>query len=197
MDKLLFVTHNKHKLKEVRTILSEYDIEIISLKELGLYYDDPIESGSTYYENALIKARKAREYSSLPIISDDSGIEITMMNNKPGLFSARFAKNLGGNPEAFKEIFKRIEGKNREARFICSLCYLDTKNKDYSFLGVCPGKISTFVDGEDGFGYDPIFIPEGYDKSFARMGDKEKNKISHRARALFALMKYLKVEKKQ
>ena len=189
--KLIFVTSNPHKVKEIKEILKDYDLDIISPKEAGLVMPEIIEDGLTYQENALIKAKAISSMTKEIVFADDSGLEIKAMNNMPGLHSARYAASFGGHKYAFPTIFENLKDKERDARFICNIALIDG-DKVKIFEGICPGHISTYVRGDNGFGYDPIFIPEGYDISYAEMSDEEKNKISHRGRALFAMVNYLK-----
>ena len=189
--KLVFVTSNPHKVKEIKEILSDYDLDIVSPKEIGISMPEIIEDGISYQENALIKARALSGLTKEIVFADDSGLEIKSMGNKPGLESARYAASFGGHKYAFPIIFNNIKGKDRSARFVCDIALIDGDTTKV-FEGICPGHISEYVRGDNGFGYDPIFIPDGYDKSYAELGDEEKNRISHRGRALFEMVKYLK-----
>ena len=190
---ILLATNNKHKLQEVREILSPHGIIVYGISDLNLDYHEPIEDGLTYKDNALIKANALKELTDLPIIADDSGLEIEAMDNKPGLYSARYAKENGGHSEAFKIIFKNLEGKSRKARFVCDIILVNIEDKPLLFEGICPGNIATEPKGKEGFGYDPIFIPDGFNNSFAELKEKEKNDISHRGRALKKLLTYLRI----
>ena len=191
---ILLATNNKHKLQEVREILSPHGIIVYCISDLNLDYKEPIEDGKTYKDNALIKANALKELTSLPIIADDSGIEIEALDNKPGLFSSRFASELGGYENAFNFIFDKVKEKNNsKARFMCDIILVNIEDRPLLFEGICEGNIAKEVRGNDGFGYDPIFIPDGYDKSFAEIERKEKNMISHRGRALKKLLVYLRL----
>lgn len=193
--KILLATSNKHKLKEVRDILSKYDIEILGMDDLSIPSIDVIEDGKNYYENALIKASSLIPYTSLPIMADDTGLEILSLDNKPGLYTARFMEQFSSREETFKEIFSLLENKNRESRFICDIVLVNFKEEPLEFVGICEGKISTQISGDDGFGYDPIFIVKEKQKTFAEMTEKEKNAVSHRGKALTKLANYLKDNK--
>lgn len=193
--KILLATSNKHKLKEVRDILSKYDIEILGMDDLSIPSIDVIEDGKNYYENALIKASSLIPYTSLPIMADDTGLEILSLDNKPGLYTARFMEQFSSREETFKEIFSLLENKNRESRFICDIVLVNLKEEPLEFVGICEGKISTQISGDDGFGYDPIFIVKEKQKTFAEMTEKEKNAVSHRGKALTKLANYLKDNK--
>ena len=191
---ILLATNNKHKLEEVRQILSPHGIIVYCIKDLNLDYVEPIEDGKTYKDNALIKANALKELTDLPIIADDSGLEIEALDNGPGLFSSRFASSMGGYDNAFKYVIDKVKEKNNDkARFVCDIILVNTEDKPLLFEGICEGNIASEVKGDDGFGYDPIFIPDGYDQSFAELERKEKNSISHRGRALKKLLVYLRL----
>ena len=143
--------------------------------------------------DALIKARAVQKLTTMPIISDDSGLEITALNNEPGLHSARYASSLGGHDNAIKEILKKLEDKeDRSARFVCDIVLLNVEDKPLIFEGVAEGTIAKEKMGEGGFGYDPIFISKETGTCFALMHE-EKNTVSHRAKALKKLLIYLKI----
>lgn len=191
---IVFASSNLHKVQEVRNILSSHGIIVYGLKDLNIDTGEINENGSTYYENALIKAKEVAKLTSLPVIADDSGLEIEALDNKPGLYSARYANECKGHTNAIKEILKNlIDLNNRNARFICDVVLLNVEDKPLRFEGICSGHISDGPQGELGFGYDPIFIPDGYNESFAQLAEKEKNQISHRGRALKKLITYLKI----
>ena len=190
---IILATNNKHKLKEVREILSPHKIIVYGLSDLATKLGDVEENGSTYAENALIKAKAVQKLTSMPIISDDSGLEITALNNEPGIHSARYAASLGGHDNAIKEILKRLEDKeDRSARFVCDIVLLNVDTKPLVFEGIAEGTIAKEKMGEGGFGYDPIFISKETGECFALM-EENKNTISHRAKALKKLLTYLKI----
>ena len=190
---IILATNNQHKLKEVREILSPHKIVVYGLKDLNIKLPPVEENGSTYAENALIKAKAVQQFTTMPIISDDSGLEITALNNEPGLHSARYAESLGGHDNAIKEILKRLEDKkDRSARFVCDIVLLNVEKEPRLFEGVAPGTIANQKMGEGGFGYDPIFISKETGECFALMQDN-KNAVSHRAKALNKLLTYLKI----
>ena len=190
---LLVATNNQHKLKEIREILSPFHVTVYGMDDLNISIPEIEENGKTYYENALLKANALKELTKMPIIADDSGLEINSLDNMPGIYSARYAKSFGGYPETFKHIFKQLEGKDRSARFICDIVLVNVEDKPLLFEGVVPGHISKEVLGESGFGYDPIFIVDELNKSYASLSEEEKNKVSHRAKALKKLLTYLKI----
>ena len=190
---LLVATNNAHKLKEIRQILSPFHITVYGMKDLNIDIGEVEENGTSYYENALIKALALQKVTTMPIIADDTGLEIVSMDNRPGLYTARYAESLGGHQEAFKDIFKNIEGKDRTAYFVCSIVLLNVDKNPLRFEARIPGHISEKVDGKDGFGYDPIFICDDIGKTYASMGQEEKNRVSHRGKALKKLVTYLKI----
>ena len=191
---IILATSNKHKLKEVREILAPHHIILYGLSDLSSKLPDVEENGKTYAENALIKAKAVQKITKLPIISDDSGLEIMALNKEPGIHSARYAESLGGHDNAIKEILKRLEDKeDRSARFVCDIVLLNVEDKPLVFEGIAEGTIAyEKSEAQGGFGYDPIFISKETGKCFAEMGE-EKNAISHRAKALKKLLTYLKI----
>ena len=192
MHKLVLATHNQHKLEEVRAILSPLGIEVLGGDDVGL--KDVVETGTTFAENAMLKARAAYEQIRLPVLADDSGLCIAAMNDEPGLYSARFAKEHGGYPAVFDEVWKRMgNNPNRSAYFVCAMALVVGPQKEnaYSFLGRMDGRIADKACGTHLFGYDPIFIPDGYDETCGVLDSDVKNQISHRARALKQLVAFL------
>ena len=191
---IILATGNQHKLKEVREILSPHGITAYGLKDVNIDIGEVEENGKDYYENALIKAKAVQQFTNLPIIADDTGLEIDAMDNKPGLYTARFAQECGGHDKAFAKIFNILKDKdNRKARFICDIVLLNVEDKPLRFEGIVEGKIADKIEGEGGFGYDPIFIPDEVGVSYAKMPQEVKNKVSHRAKALIKLITYLRV----
>ena len=190
---MILATNNKHKLLEVREILSPHHIIVYGLGDLASKLEDVEENGKTYAENALIKAKAVQKLTTMPIIADDSGLEIKALNNEPGLHSARYASSLGGHDNAIKEILKKLENaKDRSARFVCDIVLLNTDKNPLIFEGIAEGTIAKEKMGEGGFGYDPIFISKETGKCFALMHE-EKNTVSHRAKALMKMLTYLKI----
>ena len=190
---IVLATNNKHKLKEVREILLPHHIIVYGLDDLNLKPEEVEENGNTYAANALIKAKSIQKLTKMPVISDDSGLEIMALNKEPGIHSARYASSLGGHDNAIKEILKRLEDKkDRSARFVCDIVLLNVEDKPLVFEGIAEGTIAMEKMGEGGFGYDPIFISKETNQCFAVMGE-EKNTISHRAKALKKLITYLKI----
>ena len=190
---LLVATNNAHKLKEIRKILSPYHITVYGMKDLNIDIGEVVEDADTYYGNALIKAKALQKVSTMPIIADDSGLEIEAMDNAPGIFSARYASSFGGHDKAIGHILEVLKGKNRNAKFICDIVLVNVTKEPLKFEAVIPGKIAEAIDGEGGFGYDPIFIEEKSGKTYASMSEDEKNQVSHRGVALKKLLTYLRI----
>jgi len=188
--KLVFATNNKHKLDEVRKITSRHPVEIVSLAEINCFDDIP-ETADTLEGNALQKAHYIQEKFGLNCFADDTGLEVEALNNAPGVYSARYA-GPGHDSEAnMKKLLHEMEGKeNRKARFRTVIA-LVWNGKTYTFDGIVNGTITTTKRGENGFGYDPIFIPEGYEQTFAELGNDIKNQISHRAKVVEKLDEFL------
>jgi XTP/dITP diphosphohydrolase len=191
---ILIATSNQGKLKEISNFFSESDINFISLKEVLADIIEPVENGLTFFDNSLIKAKYYSELTNLPVIADDSGIEIEALDWGPSVYSYRFADELGGYEGAFKKIEETLLKKKlpySKARFVCVIVLYNSATNTKSFHGQVDGRVEFPLKGVDGFGYDPIFIPDGEDRSFAEMTKEEKNKISHRGRALLKLKKFL------
>ena len=200
--KIVLATNNQHKLQEIRDILGS-EFEIVSLKDIGCDVDIP-ETGNTLEENAMQKAQYVYDHYNLSCFADDTGLEVEALNGEPGVHSARYAEGTDHDSEAnMAKLLRNLEGKdNRKARFrtvialiqkqdVCP-CGCTSIKKVNRFEGIVDGSIATEKHGTAGFGYDPIFVPEGYDKSFAELGESIKNGISHRARAVAKLAEYLK-----
>lgn len=188
--KLVFATNNLHKLEEVRNIIGN-SFEILSLSDINCNDDIP-ETADTFEGNALIKARHIYNKYGMNCFADDSGLEVDALDGAPGVHSARYATE-GHNHEAnINKLLGALNGKeNRDAQFR-TVAALIIDGKEYIFDGIIKGSITKERAGKNGFGYDPVFIPKGYDKTFAQMTDKEKNSISHRAIAMNKLNEFLK-----
>ena len=188
--KIVFATNNKHKLEEIKDILGK-DFEIVSLAEIGCHEDIP-ETGLTLEENARQKSTYIVEHYNHDCFADDTGLEVDALNSEPGVHSARYAEGTDHDSEANmrKLLSKMSNVKDRTARFR-TVISLIINGVEHQFEGRVEGRIATEKHGKEGFGYDPIFIPEGYDKSFAELGEEVKNQISHRARAVKKLAEYL------
>ena len=189
--KIVFATNNEHKLAEIRAILGDA-FEVVSLADIGCHEDIP-ETGSTLEENALMKAEYIYNKYHLSCFADDTGLEVEALDGAPGVYSARYAGGVGHDSDAnMKKLLHELENKdNRKARFRTVIALIiDDKVK--TFEGIVNGEIIKERRGGEGFGYDPVFQPEGYDKTFAELGLDVKNQISHRARATQKLADYLK-----
>jgi XTP/dITP diphosphohydrolase len=189
MMKLVFATANKHKLKEAQDILGD-DFELITPSDLG-YSDDIPETGDTLDYNALEKARFIWDKFGMPCFSDDTGIEVDALGGDPGAFSARYAGDARDPKANSRLVLKNLEGKDqRTARFRCAMALI-IDGDEHLFEGTVEGTILHAPQGEKGFGYDPIFQPEGYDCSFAELTLEEKNILSHRGKAVRQLAGFL------
>ena len=189
MKKFVFATNNVHKLKEVAAIVGN-QIELLSLKDIGCYDDIP-ETADTLEGNALQKARYVYERYRTDCFADDTGLEVEALGGAPGVYSARYAGEGHNSEENIKKLLHELEGKdNRKARFR-TVFALIVNGKEHLFEGTVKGEIVNHKRGIAGFGYDPVFVPEGYAKTFAEMGDELKNKISHRAQAVGKLCNFL------
>jgi XTP/dITP diphosphohydrolase len=188
--KIVFATNNEHKLSEIRDILGE-TIEVLSLKDIGCDVDIP-ETGKTLEENALQKAQYVYDHYHIDCFADDTGLEVEALNGAPGVYSARYAGGEGHDSEAnMTKLLKELaNNNNRKARFR-TIIALILQGAIHEFEGIVNGEITRERSGVEGFGYDPIFQPDGYDKTFAELGTDIKNQISHRARATQKLADYL------
>lgn len=189
--KLIIASNNEGKIKEYKEILELFGYDVISQKEAGIDIEIP-ETGTSYRENALLKAEGIYKLTKTAVLSDDSGLSIDFLNGGPGLYSARFKSNLSQKEKNQYIIDEMKDTDNRKAKFVCSICFIFENGEKIEVQGICNGKISRKIEGERGFGYDPIFIPDGYDKTFSDIGQEEKNKISHRAIAIKELIEKLK-----
>lgn len=198
--KIVFATNNQHKLQEIREILGD-QFEILSLADIGCHEDIP-ETGNTLEANAHQKAEYVFDHYHIDCFADDTGLEVDALGGAPGVHSARYAEGTDHNSEAnMAKLLRELgDNDNRKARFrtVISLIQMEGGNpvcsREYQFEGVVKGWIDREKHGSEGFGYDPVFIPEGYDKSFAELGEEIKNQISHRARAVKKLAEWLKTE---
>lgn len=184
IKQLIFASHNPGKIAEIKELLAPYGIEVLSAADAGL--PDVEETGKTFEENAYIKARAAAQAKHIPCIADDSGLCVDAIGGKPGVYTARYAPNRNfdlGMDKLLKEL-NDTNPQNRAAHFSCVIVIAYPDGAYKAFEGRVDGNIATQKTGKAGFGYDPIFIPTGYTRSFAEFSSEEKNKISHRGRAL-------------
>ena len=188
--KLVIATHNAHKVKEVAAILEPL---VTGLELLGYEGPEPVEDGSSFLENSLIKARAAFLHTGMTSIADDSGLAIEIMGGSPGIFSARWSgqKDDEKNRNLVLAQLRDVPAGNRAASFVCTISLVG-ESGEVSFTGVLPGHIKASASGTNGFGYDPIFIPEGFEVSSAELEPEVKNSISHRSMALSQLASYLR-----
>ena len=189
MKKIIFATNNKNKVEEIRTILKE-SFEIITLQEAGINIDIP-EPHFTLKENAIEKASVIYNMTKENCFSEDTGLEVDALDGAPGVFSARYAGEQAKAEDNIKKLLHEMEGKqNRKACFTTCICLI-LNGQQYFFEGKCEGQIATTVAGANGFGYDPIFIPEGYSHTFAELSPAIKSTISHRKKAVTKMTDFL------
>lgn len=197
MDKIVLASNNQNKIKEISKLLEPFNVEVKSLKELGL--GDPVEDGKNFQENSLIKAKYAFEKTGLPSLADDSGYCIESLNDFPGLCSSRFSKACGGYPEAFRVLSECINPINKKAHYTTciSFIYKDNSGKiiENCFEGKIEGEFVYPARGENGFGYDPTFLPNGYNKTFGELPNELRITINHRALALQKFFEFFKIIK--
>ena len=192
MFELVVATNNAHKVKEYQEMFLGYDIKFHSMKDLGIVCN-PDENGDTYEKNSFIKADALAKLTKLPVIADDSGLNVVALNNFPGIYSSRFADSFGGNKVANLELIKKLKPyKDKRAFFACVITLMNVENKPIQFKGICKGKILDKPVGEGGFGYDPIFYSDEAKMAFGTAPAEVKNKYSHRAKAVEKLINYLK-----
>lgn len=190
MLEILIATNNLGKVKEIKDILNSPEIKILTVKDFP-----PLpkieEDGKTYQENAFKKARKISEYTGKICLADDSGLEIDYLKGKPGIYSARWGNS---DEERINKVLKLLEGvpiNKRNAKFVCVVVLVFPNGKIYMVKEECKGSITFNPKGEHGFGYDPIFLVPEYSKTFAELGDKAKNQISHRGKAMRRMIKII------
>lgn len=189
MKKLVFATNNKHKLKEAKDIIGD-KFEIISLEELG-FKGDIVEDADTIEGNAKIKADFITRMYGVDCFADDTGLEVDALGGAPGVYSARYAGEHCSFQDNVKKLLAALDGvENRKADFRTTIA-LNLDGKQYLFDGRVDGTIATEQHGEGGFGYDPVFVPEGHTQTFSEMGEEAKNAISHRGRAMQKLISFL------
>ena len=192
MDFIL-ATNNMKKLAEMQRILSPLGVNVVTAKTLGITLEDVEEDGETFEDNAKIKAYAACRATNMPAIADDSGLCVDYLDGAPGIFSARFAGEHGNdelNNDLLLEKLDGVEPKDRTAHYVCAICCVFPDGKEIVVRGECNGVIGFERDGNEGFGYDPLFLVDG--KAFGRYTAEEKDKISHRGNALRLLTKELK-----
>nr|WP_205628009.1 RdgB/HAM1 family non-canonical purine NTP pyrophosphatase [Salinivirga cyanobacteriivorans] len=186
---VIFATHNKHKSKEIKKLASDV-VLIRNLNDIGYETEIP-ETGTTLKANALEKCQFVKRSLSSPVFADDTGFEVDALNGAPGVYSARYAGEPKSDKANLQKLLREIQGKaDRRARFKTVICFLKD-DEPLFFEGVVEGKVIDTPKGAEGFGYDPVFIPDGYKQTFAEMDLELKNKISHRGKAFEKFVKYL------
>lgn len=186
MKRFIAATKNKGKLKEIEEILIDFPFKVISMEEVGVSKEIE-EYGSTFEENALIKAREVNKLTGEMVMADDSGLEVDFLNGAPGIFSSRFAGENATDEEKNNKLFLLLEGvpfEKRTARFVCVIAVVFPDGRDFTVKGTCEGYIGFKAEGENGFGYDPLFFLPDYNMTTAQMSSEEKHRISHRGKAL-------------
>lgn len=193
MREIIIATHNKGKIAEFKQLLSDLPITIYSLHDFP-DISEVEETGSTFHENAALKAETIAKQLGKPVMADDSGLVVDVLKGEPGVYSARYASENASDEENIEKLLTKLAGQtsdNRSAHFICVLAFAFPNGETVFHEGKCYGTISETVAGHAGFGYDPVFIPNGYDITFAEMDAANKNKLSHRYHALLAMRQYL------
>ncbi|MBE6267548.1 MAG: non-canonical purine NTP diphosphatase [Bacteroidales bacterium] len=187
--RLVFATNNKHKLEEMRAILGG-KVELLSLADIDCHDDIP-ETADTLEGNALIKARYIYDKYGCSCFADDTGLEVDALGGEPGVYSARYAGENNDSEANMRKLLQNLTGKSERSAQFRTVIALIIEGEEFLFDGIVRGRISEERMGSAGFGYDPIFIPDGYEESFAQMAAEQKNAISHRSRAAAALNEYL------
>ncbi|WP_314084252.1 XTP/dITP diphosphatase [uncultured Gemella sp.] len=190
MKELILASNNAHKVEEIKSILDDY--KILTLKDIG-YYEDIIEDGTTFEENALIKARTIAKYSGKAAIADDSGLSVALLDGRPGVYSARYSEEQT-DEKNIEKVLAELNGEKSEAKFVSVIALVRPDGSEVTFRGECHGEIIFEKRGSNGFGYDPIFYVPSLEKTFAELTPEQKNSISHRKESLEKFSKYLKEE---
>lgn len=190
--RLILASNNRHKLEEFGRVLRPLGIEVISQSSAGIQLEVE-ETGETFEENARLKAEAIFELTHTPVVADDSGLEVDALDNAPGVFSARYGGEGLTDTDRYNKLLEAltdVPDEKRGARFVCVLHYIDAAGRHYSLRGECPGRIGYAPRGENGFGYDPVFMVG--EKSFSELSPAEKDAVSHRGRALELFVELLK-----
>ena len=190
MKELILASNNAHKVEEIKSILEDYSI--LTLKDIN-YTEEIVEDGTTFEENALIKARTICKYSGKTAISDDSGLSVDLLDGRPGVYSARYSKEQTDEKNIEKVLLELNEQKSK-AKFVSVIALVKPNGTELTFRGECHGEIIFEKRGTNGFGYDPIFYVPSLDKTFAELSAEQKNSISHRKQSLEKFSQYLKEE---
>ena len=190
MKELILASNNAHKVEEIKSILEYYSI--LTLKDIN-YTEEIVEDGTTFEENALIKARTICKYSGKTAISDDSGLSVELLDGRPGVYSARYSKEQT-DEKNIEKVFLELNGQKSKAKFVSVIALVKPDGTELTFRGECHGEIIFEKRGTNGFGYDPIFYVPSLDKTFAELSAEQKNSISHRKQSLEKFSQYLKEE---
>lgn len=196
MTRIIFATGNQGKMREIKQIMEDMDVEVVSMKEAGIFVDVD-ENGTTFEENALIKAKAIANEANAIVLADDSGLEIDFLDKAPGVLSARYMGE--DTPYEVKnahilELLKDVQGEERSARFVCAIAAVFPDGREFTTYATIEGEIAHKSAGENGFGYDPIFFVPEFGKTTAELSSDEKNKISHRGKALTKMKEILQKE---
>ena len=191
MRKLVLSTSNKNKVNEIREILKDLPVEILSKEEIGLGRLEVVEDGDTLESNSLKKARALKELTPYMVMADDSGLFVDALNGEPGIYSSRYGGEDGNDKLNNETLLRNLKDKDRTAAFRSVIALIDENGNEYVMQGICRGSLLEEEKGSGGFGYDPLFVPEGYHESFAEMPYEVKNSISHRRRAIDGLREVL------
>ena len=187
----ILASNNMGKHREFKAILEPYGFGLVPQSVAGVNFEVN-ETGDTFEENAYLKASTVAQYTNFPAIADDSGLCVEALDGAPGVYSARFGEEGWDDKQRYEYLLQKLEGvEDRRAKFVSCICCVFPNGTVLRARGECPGRILTAPSGDEGFGYDPIFAPEGYDVSFSELGNDIKNQISHRARALAVFQKEL------
>lgn len=193
MKELILASNNEHKVEEIKNILEDY--KILTLKDIN-FFDEIIEDGDTFEENALIKARTVAKYSGKASIADDSGLSVELLDGRPGVYSARYSKEQT-DEKNIEKVLQELNGNKSKAKFVSVIALVEPDGTELTFRGECYGEIIFEKKGTNGFGYDPIFYVPELNKTFAELTQEQKNAISHRKESLEKFSKYLKEEKNE
>ena len=196
MKKIIIATRNKGKIREFRDFFQTFHIEVRSLLDFNDELPEIEETGDTFEQNAAIKAERIAEYLKQPVLADDSGLVVDALHGEPGIYSARYAGEGSTDEENYQKLLKKMQHvpkDERTARFVCVLAIHIPEEETVFYEGYCEGEIAFAPSGENGFGYDPVFIPKGFDCTMAELSPEEKNKISHRKHAFDQLTNWEKL----
>lgn len=194
MKRIIAASSNAHKIKEIQAIMGKFGMEVVSRKDAGVPDFEIVEDGETFEENSLKKAMEIMNVTGEITVADDSGLVVDYLGGAPGVYSARFAGEEcddNKNNEKLIKLLDGLTGDDRKAKFVSVITLVYPDGETLVARGECPGRMISVPTGENGFGYDPLFVPDGCEKTFAQLTDEEKNQISHRAKALEKLEKLL------